>query len=262
MKNISYYFKVWVLMSRNSFLSYLKNGKTVSLFLLGKIIRFILFFGFIYYLIKNTNGLAGYSFNQVIFVFLTFNLVDIVSQFLFREVYRFRPLLITGDFDIHLIKPISPLFRVLLGGADVLDFITIPALFVAIVIFASIFQPSILQILLYVFLLINAFIIAASFHILILAFGIVSMEVDNAIMIYRDIVSLGRFPVDIYPGILRGILSYLIPVGLMITVPSKAIMGLLTTSGVLLSFIIGVVFIFVALKCWNFALTRYSSAST
>jgi len=40
------------------------------------------------------------------------------AQLLFRDVYRFRPKVVSGDFDLILVKPINPLFRVLLGGAD------------------------------------------------------------------------------------------------------------------------------------------------
>ena len=53
-------------------------------------------------------------------------LIDVISQFLFREVYRFRPLVVSGEFDLVLVKPVSSLFRSLAGGADVIDLITIP----------------------------------------------------------------------------------------------------------------------------------------
>src|SRR4030042_2761461 len=126
MKKIFYYFNIWILMSRNSFMSYLSNKLVISIFLIGKILRFIFFFAFIYFLISKTKNLAGYNLNQTIFFFLTFNLVDITTQFFFREAYKFRQLLVTGDFDLMLIKPVNVLFRVLMGGADLLDFITIP----------------------------------------------------------------------------------------------------------------------------------------
>ncbi|OGM09478.1 hypothetical protein A2159_00920 [Candidatus Woesebacteria bacterium RBG_13_34_9] len=262
MKKIFYYFNIWILMSRNSFMSYLSNKLVISIFLIGKILRFIFFFAFIYFLISKTKNLAGYNLNQTIFFFLTFNLVDITTQFFFREAYKFRQLLVTGDFDLMLIKPVNVLFRVLMGGADLLDFITIPAIFIAVVIYGKFLEPSFFQILIYILLMINAFIIAASFHIIILAFGILTLEVDNTIMIYRDLMSLGKFPVDIYLKPLKEILTFLIPVGLIATLPSKALMGLLTTRVVLFSFFIGFFLIFVSLKFWAFALRKYSSASS
>ena len=48
-----------------------------------------------------------YSNSDVGF-YLCFNVVDTIGQMLFREVYRFRPLIISGGFDMVLVKPLSP----------------------------------------------------------------------------------------------------------------------------------------------------------
>src|SRR3989304_10429335 len=117
-RQLKYYLKIWFLMSKNSFLVVLSHGGVFLLFLLGKIIRFSLFFAFIYFLITGTKTIAGYNFTQTAFFFLTFNLIDVLSQFLFREVYNFRSLVVSGNLDLVLSKPINPLLRVLMGGAD------------------------------------------------------------------------------------------------------------------------------------------------
>jgi len=256
------YLKVWWLMSKNAFLSMLMNRLGALVFLFGKILRFGFFIAFIVFLLKGTNTLAGYNLNQTLFFFLTFNLVDIVTQFLYREVYRFRPLVVSGGFDLVLTKPINALFRSLMGGADILDLITIPPLIVAVYFLGMSLNPTLVQIFLYLLLLINGLLIATAFHIAILSLGIITLEIDHTIMIYRDLTNLGRFPVDIYKQPLRGILTYLIPVGLMVTFPAKALMGLLNPRVTLLSLAFGTICLFVSLKFWNYALTKYSSASS
>jgi len=120
-KRFLYYLKIWFYMSKNSFQIMMTQRLLFFIFFLGKILRFLLFIAFIYFLVLNTGSLAGYSAKQVVFFFLTFNLVDILGQFLYREVYRFRPLLVSGDFDLILVKPFRPLFRVLMGGSDPID---------------------------------------------------------------------------------------------------------------------------------------------
>lgn len=231
-------------------------------FILGKLLRFTFFLGFIYFLLKGTDNLAGYSLNQTIFFFLTFNLIDTVSQFLFREVYRFRPLVVSGSFDLVLSKPISALFRSLLGGADVLDLLTIPPLALGVYYIGAHLNPSLMQTGYYLLLIVNGLILATAFHIAVLSLGIITLEVDHTIMIYRDLTNLGRFPVDIYKEPLRGILTFLIPVGVMVTFPAKALMGLVSVQGVIGSFAVGILTIFVSLRLWNFALTKYTSASS
>lgn len=250
------------MMSVNSFSMVISQKLPFSIFLIGKLLRFGFFFAFLFFLLQGTKTLAGYTSNQAIFFFLIFNLIDTITQFFFREVYRFRPLIIKGDFDYVLAKPINPLFRVLMGGADVIDFVTIPPQIIAVLYFASLLHPNLLSVLYFLILLINAFLISTAFHIIVLSFGIITLEVDHTIMIYRDFTSLGRFPIDIYKQPLQGFLTYVIPVGLMISLPAKSLMGLSTPFGIFTAILIGILFIFISLKFWNYALTKYTSASS
>lgn len=250
------------MMSKNAFIQVLINKFGALVILTGKILRFAFFMAFIVFLLKGTQNLAGYNMTQTIFFFLTFNLVDVLSQFLFREVYRFRPLVVSGGFDLVLTKPISPLFRSLMGGADILDFFTIPPLIFAVVVIGRSLGPTLAASSYYVLLVINGLILATAFHIVVISLGIITLEIDHTIMIYRDLTNLGRFPIDIYKEPLRGILTYLIPVGVMITLPAKALMGLVGPGGVIVSFAIGLGALYLANRLWGYALKKYTSASS
>lgn len=262
MRKFIRYTKIWWMMSVNSFSMVISQKLSFLIFLTGKVVRFAFFFGFLYFLLQGTKTLAGYTGNQVIFFFLVFSLIDTLSQFFFREVYRFRPLIVKGDFDYILVKPINPLFRVLMGGADVIDFVTIPPLIFAVFYIGNLLGPTPIQIVSFALLVVIGLLISTAFHIVVLAFGIVTLEVDHTIMIYRDIASLGRFPVDIYKQPLQGILTYVIPVGLMITLPAKALMGMASLPAILIAAAFAVGMLFASLKFWNYALTKYTSASS
>ena len=252
-KRIFYYTKIWFMMSKNSFLTMLNQKLVFFIFLLGKILRFIFFLGFLSFIIKGSKVLAGYEINQVIFFYVTFVLIDTLAQFLFREVYRFRPLVVSGDFDLILVKPINSLFRILMGGMDIIDLITIPPLIFVVYYVGQMLNPNSLLVVYYILLVVSGLIIAAAFHIAVLSLGIIT---------YRDLTSMGRFPVDIYKQPLRGILTYLIPVGIMVTFPAKGLMGLVSSRGVLLSLILAVSVLTLSLMFWNYALKKYTSASS
>lgn len=111
-------------------------------------------------------------------------------------------------------------------------------------------------------LVLNGFLIAAAFHILVLALGIITTEIDHAIMIYRDITGMARFPVDIYKEPLRGLITFIIPIGVMMTFPAKALFGLLTPMFIIISFTIGLIFFYLSIMLWNYALSQYASASS
>jgi ABC-2 type transport system permease protein len=262
MKKLRKYLKIWWLMSRNSFTMVISQRLSLTFFLTGKVFRFAFFFLFLFFILKGANSLAGYNINQAIFFFLVFNVVDVISQFLFREVYRFRPMIVNGDFDFVLVKPMSSLFRSLLGGADVIDFITIPPLIFVTIYVGSLLHPSPLNTLYFILLLTNSFIIATAFHIMVLALAIITLEIDHTVMIYRDLTNLGRLPIDIYKQPLQGFITYLIPVGVMMTLPAKAIMGIVAPTGILIALLVGIVAIFVSMRFWNFALRKYTSASS
>jgi len=127
---IKKYLKVWFLLTINvSQIAFLSRFGAI-LFIFGKILRFSFFLIFLILLQAKTQSIAGYSLWQIIFFFATFNLVDTIPQFFWREVYRFRSYVISGNFDYFLTKPFSPLFRSLFGGSDILD---IPMLFLSII---------------------------------------------------------------------------------------------------------------------------------
>lgn len=259
---LNYYFKIWLLMAKNALLNWSVNRSVLLVFLLGKMIRYFAYFGFLYFLVKGTNGFLGYSQNQVLFFTATYILVDTIAQFFFRNVYSFRPMIISGDFDLVLVKPLNALFRVLLGGPDPIDLITLPPIIFVTFYLGSLIGPTTIEVIYYIILVINGLLIAAAFHIAVLSFGIITLEVDHMIMVYRDLASMGRFPIDIYKEPLKGILTYVVPVGIMVTIPARALIGLVTPIGVLLTLGFGACVLYLSLRFWNFALMKYSSASS
>lgn len=257
------YFLVWLRFAINGFASQLANRFALTVLLTGKIIRFSVFIILIIILLDRTKALAGYSLDQTILFFLSFNLIDITSQLLFREVYRFRSAVVSGTFDYYLLRPVSALFRSLLGGPDVIDLITLIPLIFAIMVFLNRLQiTSFTSILIYILLLVVGFIIALSFHILVLSLAVVTTEIDHAIMMYRDVVAMGRFPIDIYREPLRGILTFIVPVGIMMTFPTKALLGLLSPLMIIYAILFSLLLFYFSLKVWDFSLKQYSSASS
>lgn len=258
MKDLLKNLKIFFLLSIFSLRSTLDHRTGVIIFLFGKILRFLFYFGFIFLIFSQTKFLKGYQINQVIIIYLTFNLIDTITQILFREVYRFRPLIISGNFDLILIKPYFPLFRVLLGGIDFLDlFLLFPYILILSFFLVSYSSSFILY---YSLLVINSLIIATALHILVLALGILFTSVDHAIMIYRDITSFGRFPFEIYRKSLRDFLTFVLPIGVMFAFPPKALFGLLSKKMIIFAFVISLSLLFVSLKIWDWALKKYQGA--
>lgn len=258
------YVAVWLRLTGFSFSEVIAVRFAALLFLLGKTGRFLFFLLFLTHLVGSTKGLLGYSRDQAILFFLVFNVVDITSQLFFRGVYFFRQKVVDGELDFFLTKPMNPLFRILMGYPDLLDLATLIALLGYMIWFVPHSSFSISPVSFGVFLLLIAasLLITLAFHIIVVAIGIITVEVDHTIMIYRDITQMARFPIDIYTQPLRSILTFALPVAIMFTIPAKALMGLVSFPIVLLSLLLTAFFLLLSLRVWHYALSQYSSASS
>jgi len=110
--------------------------------------------------------------------------------------------------------------------------------------------------------MINGLLISLSFHVAAISLGIITLEIDHTIMVYRDISSMGRFPVEIYTSPLKEILTFVVPVGVMVTLPAKSMMGLVNFSGLISALFFGIGIFYFSLNFWKFALKKYTSASS
>lgn len=257
------YIKLWALMALYTSQVSFQSRFGAVFFLFGKILRFGLFLIFLLAISGKVQKVSGFSLWEMILFYATFNLIDTFAQLVLREVYRFRSYVVSGDFDYFLVKPVSPLFRSLFGGSDILD---LPVLLFSVffIVFSALKIPTISWsgIVSFFILIIIAHLIALSFHIFVLAMGILTTEVDNTLWLYRDLTQMGRIPVDVYREPIRTFITFFIPIGVMITFPAKALIGILSFQFILISAIIGFTLLFLTSKFWKFALEKYSSASS
>lgn len=257
------YLKLWWIFTKNTTNLALQSRFGSGFFLIGKFIRFFMMFYFLYILLSQTKTLAGFNLYEVIFFYATFNLIDVIPQLLLRETYRFRYYVIQGFLDYILTKPMSPLFRALFGGSDILD---IPMLFLSIgfLVYSGMHLGaiSVVGVLLYILLVANAIVIAFSIHILILGFGIMTADIDNSVMLYRDITKMGQIPVDVYRAPVNFLITFIVPVGIMMSFPVKALLGLLSWQFILIAVLFAGGFLYFSLWFWKFSLKQYQSASS
>jgi len=195
---------------------------------------------------------------------MTFNLVDITSQFLFRGAYSIQWNINKGQFDLSLTQPINVLFRMAFDIIDLLDLATLlPVLAVlgfVITRLSNQITPS--SFLLYLLLCLNALLISLAIHIFVISFSILTQEVTSEIWIYRDLMNMARFPIDIYSKSVQFILTYLLPIAVMVTFPTKVLLGVLSFEWVIGALAIGAVFLLASLAFWQFALKNYTSISS
>lgn len=258
------YAAVWWLLASNAVQETFVNRGSNIIFLTGKAIRLGMTLLFLFLFKQNVSEFGGYSIDQVYVFFITYTLIDQITQTVFRGVYFFTTQIRRGDLDFVLTKPLSPLFLSLVGKPDINDALfLIPTVVVCGLIMSRldlVFTPQ--NTMLFLALFLNGLLIATAFHIVALIVGVVTTDTDGIMWMYRDLSRLATFPVTIYQQPLQFILFLLIPIGVMVTVPAQALLGSSLSVTVLVSFGIGIGSLLLSLWGWKRALRTYTSASS
>lgn len=263
MSPLARYWRIWTRMAAMSLQVQLSYRWGSIGFLLGKIVRLVFFFGFVAAVFTHTETLAGYTLVETALFFLTFNIVDMTAQVFFRGIYGARRAVTDGDFDFYLIQPCSPLFRLACSTVDFLDTLTLlPVIALAGLVFAKLPDPGWAGAAAYVLLTLNGVLIALAFHVFVAGLAVRTQELENAIWIYRDVMFMGKFPVDIYGKAARWVLTAVIPIAVMCTFPAKALLGLLSPAWTAYAFGLCAVMLAAARWYWLGSVARYTSSSS
>ncbi|MFN0118354.1 MAG: ABC transporter permease [Elusimicrobiota bacterium] len=263
MKMLQFYLHVWFRLVMNSFKTQMATPLGSVGYLIGKLLRIGFFLGYLTALFGKVPILNGYGAPEIVLFFMTFNLIDVGGQFLFRGIYGIKSLIEEGDFDKYLTQPVHLLFRISVMGTDFLDLLTLVPIFFfigwAFVRLPGPIDP--INIIAYVLLLMNAIIISYAFHVMVGALSVKTQEVESAIWIYRDVMSLGRFPVSIYNDFMRIVFITVVPIGVMVSFPAQALLKKMTLPLMIYAFILGLSVHFLAQMIWRRTLKSYSSNS-
>jgi ABC-2 type transport system permease protein len=257
------YWRVWTRLAVMSFWTQAVSPLSSFGYLLGKLVRVAFFLLFLSAIFKHTSALAGYTMEEAALFFLTFNIVDILAQLLFRGIYGVRGMIRDGEFDYFLIQPLNVLFRVAFSTVDFLDVIAILPVF-AVTFWVLRRIPGAMtwpHLFLYITMTLNGLLIAFAIHVAVASLAVITQELDNTIWLYRDLMTLGRFPSDIYAAPMRGLLTFVMPIAIMISFPAKAFLGRLSPLWIAHAFLMAAVSVTFALAFWRFANKKYTSVS-
>jgi ABC-2 type transport system permease protein len=257
------YFVIWVRTAGMAMQAQLTYRLGSFGFLIGKMIRLVFFFAFVVAIFNHVDTVAGYDLTQTALFFLTYNVVDMVAQIFFRGVYGARRTVSEGDFDFYLVQPCSPLFRIVFSSVDFLDIITLlPVLVMVGVAFGRLPHAGWERYAAYAALVVNGVALTYSVHVFVAGLTVRTQELENAIWIYRDVMFMGKFPVDVYAQSVRWALTFGVPIAVMTSFPAKAFFGLLSPAWAAYAFALSVFGLVASALYWRASVARYTSSSS
>ncbi len=80
--------------------------------------------------------------------------------------------------------------------------------------------------------------------------------------VFDGLFQLARYPLGLYPGWTQLILTWVIPIGVMTTIPARTLIGTLSPLALLAFFVFAVLLVIGASLLFKFGLRRYTSASS
>lgn len=257
------YFRIWIRTASMAMQAQLTYRLGSFGFLVGKMIRLVFFFAFVVAIFQHVDSVAGYSLVETALFFLTFNVVDMIAQIFFRGVYGARRTVTEGDFDFYLVQPCSPLFRMVCSTVDFLDIVTlVPVLVMVVLVFKRLPPLGWERYAAYGALVANGVGLIFAIHVFVAGLAVRTQELENAIWIYRDVMFMGKFPVDVYAGPVRWALTFVLPIAVMTTFPAKALLGLLSPAWTVYAFGLTAVAVTLSAWYWRGSVARYTSSSS
>ena len=233
-------------------------------FVVGKLIRTVFLVIFMLAIFDHVPTVAGYGRGEAVLFFAVMNVVDVIFQvFWFRGLTDLQRLIRTGDFDLVLTKPMSPLFWASFRITDFFDIATIPvALYFLWYAFSIVSVPITgAHIVLGPVLVLCGLVITYAINLAMASLTFWITEMDNAWWTFRDAFYVARFPPEVFPFGVRVFFTFLVPVLVVVAFPTKGFLGILSPWLVAWAGVASMIFLTFAIWLWRLAIRHYSSAS-
>ncbi|BCX04344.1 MAG: hypothetical protein KatS3mg053_2282 [Candidatus Roseilinea sp.] len=212
-----------------------------------------------------TDTLGGWTFHETLVVvgllFIAFGFLDTA---IWQNVIALGQHIRKGTLDFILTKPINSQFHATLQHyrLDRIASILGGVFLIAYGLVRLGARPSAGQVALFVLLVLGGLLMVYSALVMLgtLAFWVVEVESFGE-MVFA-LLEVGRYPATALPEPLRAIMTFVIPIAFVTTVPAEVIIGRVTPQLVLYGWAFALALFFLCARFWNFAVRRYSSASS
>ncbi|MEO5721281.1 MAG: ABC-2 family transporter protein [Chthoniobacterales bacterium] len=261
------YLEIYGIMLRNSLIREMSFKANFLLWLLVEVLWFVGQIAFFSIIFGHVDKIGDWSKWEVVLLVGTHQIIaQLFQAFFFMNVSNIPELVRTGKLDSLLLLPVDSqfavstkqfgldsIFNALLGGAVVI--VSLVQLQVV---------PGAISILLYLVAL--GFGVAVHYSIM-LALAAVSFWIIRAqglVYGYFNFLQIARYPDVIFPRLFRFIFGWIIPVIIVANIPARLLIKPLSDPLWLMFHLMvaASVALVISRTFWNFALRRYSSASS
>ncbi len=215
-------------------------------------------------LYQHTKYIGSWDVHQTrVFLGVLFMVDALYMIFLQENLDRFSEKVRKGELDLLLTKPINSQFMISFQRVSV-------SCFGNLMIASGWFVSSLMQLehfswprALWIFLLVpSGFAILYAIRFAMAALSVILVRADNLQFVWYQLYRLGMRPDSIYLKWLQIIILTILPVGLIASVPARALLDPPETWVYVWSLLAAPLSLWLSSLFWKYALTRYQSASS
>ncbi len=259
------YLRLYMACAKISILNSLEYRLSATIWGIATILFAIVYVSSIQFIFGHVQTIAGWRVEQMLVLAATVMIVDGLVETVFGEnMNALSGLINRGELDFVLTKPVSARFYVSTRRFDWDPL-------VQVVIGCGVLWYALGQsaepvtwhgALLYTALVLCACLMAYSLWFAVVAATFFAGRLNNVGYLYYNFIEVARVPTSVFRGAVRAGLTFVIPVAFIATVPSQALMGLLSPAFAAAAFAMTAGLLILSHIFWKLALTKYSSASS
>lgn len=208
--------------------------------------------------------ISGWSFEQLV---IPLGILSLLNAFVWGAMYGNMTAIPQdinkGNLDVYLTKPVSSQF---LLSTRYVSLHLLPTVTAGLLLlwygFSVNHIRSLGPMVLVVVALVAAIVITYSVWFMTVTTAFWFNRLLNVAEIMPHSLDIARFPVTIFPPIVRFVFTFIFPLALLAFVPAEVILGRISAWYILLPVSSAGLMLFLSHKFWNFSLRRYQSASS
>lgn len=223
----------------------------------------VIFIGLIFNAIPS---LKGWSFYEILFIYGFAQIPRGIDHVLTDQLWIFSwQTIVEGKFDKYLVRPLNPLFQVIVEKfqPDGFGEIIIGSV---LLIFSGVrlgLEVNFVKIILLIIVIIFASFIYTAIKLAVTSIAFWVKFAQSYLFMVYQLSTFVKYPITIYPAWIKGILTFIIPFAFTGYFPSAYFLGRGSfVSGILMTCIVGIVSLFVAYRIWLVGMSRYESTGS
>lgn len=223
----------------------------------------VIFIGLIFNTIPS---LQGWSFYEILFIYGFAQIPRGIDHVFTDQLWIFSwQTIVEGKFDKYLVRPLNPLFQVIVEKfqPDGFGEIIIGTIILIISWTKLGIEVTALKVILLIVVIIFASFIYTAIKLAVTSLAFWVKFAQSYLFMVYQLSTFVKYPTTIYPGWIKGILTFIIPFAFTGYFPSAYFLGKGSfVSGVLLTIVVAIVSMFVAYRIWLIGMRRYESTGS